>query len=199
MAANMAVIAAVLILSFCTESAAQGCYSPVQWEGREVVLDQHAETTVEYEFTYDAKYRRIRRKILQFSDNLANRTKDTVIQLFEYKGGTQYTINEKTGECTKASLEYEFPVISTADTDNVGNFTIGALAIKDGNLPVSVWTKSQNNQFWQGIFTRAGCIPLKILTSSTEDKTKFVNTEYFDVVEGISDPDVFLPPRSCPL
>jgi hypothetical protein len=48
-------------------------------------------------------------------------------------------------------------------------------------------------------FTKNGCIPVRTVETVTdESNVSFKTMEFFGVVEGIADPNIFVPPRSCP-
>lgn len=113
--------------------------------------------------------------------------------------GVEYTINEKTKDCSKTRLTKEFIPLQVEDGAKwEGDFTIGAPQIKGGSLECTVWSLETTKSQWTGTFTRTGCIPVRIRQSVSGDDRTFITEDYYDVVAGITDPSVFVPPRECP-
>ena len=52
-----------------------------------------------------------------------------------------------------------------------------------------------NDKDWDAAVTSKGCIPVN--ENFFDKRVGFINRQFFDVVLGISDPNVFIPPATC--
>eukprot|EP00117_Sycon_ciliatum_P010879 scpid81382/ scgid12587/ Mammalian ependymin-related protein 1 len=180
------------------------CDSPAQWSANMVIFDP-----VEgHEFAMDAKYyydktglRKARIEQIDPGRNTTHRYVH-VIELFaEHKA---YYIDLGTRDCVERSLDRPgsldgfHPHDVPAEASFRGLFYIGSDAVSDGHVEASAWDYyySDRGYFWHGTFTTHGCIPLR---SDHFNHTTFGARfeEFFDVVPGISDPNVFVPPSNC--
>eukprot|EP00040_Diaphanoeca_grandis_P029778 m.175135 g.175135 ORF g.175135 m.175135 type:complete len:202 (+) comp31801_c0_seq1:75-680(+) len=178
------------------------CMAPEEWEGRIVVIDPTNidDGTREFEHSYDAVHRRKFYRERVIGEPVANRSYVIRIELFEYQGGVFFEIDEITKKCTKGRITGEFEVARVADGATFDSeYIVGSSAFEEGSVTVTSWQKETTQEFWQGVFTKQDCIPVRVSTSDKEDQTKFRTIEYFDITLGIHEPRVFSPPASCPI
>jgi hypothetical protein len=116
-----------------------------------------------------------------------------------YKEDLIYTINLETETCAVQKLGRTFiPIQVPVNATFVGDTILGTsdLNLGDG-VEVETWQGkfTDPNGFYQVVVTRRGCIPLNSLFVSDEIGT--VETFFSNIVGGISDPNVFVPPGAC--
>lgn len=50
---------------------------------------------------------------------------------------------------------------------------------------------------WIGSFTLKNCYPVRVVYITNHNINETSTTYYYDIVEGIPNPDVFIPPKEC--
>eukprot|EP00041_Stephanoeca_diplocostata_P017162 m.341492 g.341492 ORF g.341492 m.341492 type:complete len:209 (+) comp20611_c0_seq2:94-720(+) len=197
------------VSAICTFSVsaqpAEPCNSPYKFGATQKLMDPHAIDVVSREFliTYDAEFKRVYRSEVELPNHEANRTYFDVLDLYNYQGGVYYKIDRKSGKCTKGVLDTQFiPHRVEENSTFAGEFTIGSTAQIDGvtagNVEVQAWRRETDKYVWQGVFTTTGCIPVRTIVTDKSDRTVFATNEFYDVILGIPNPEVFIPPRQCP-
>jgi len=118
-----------------------------------------------------------------------------------YRERRMYQINLKTKVCTVRDIPYRFHRWDIPrDAHFVGEAIIGTNAFDNSGLLTTHWEHRNETEHthWFGGFTErhVGCVP--IFDHFHDETIGTVHTDFYDVVLGISDPDVFIPPESCP-
>eukprot|EP00054_Salpingoeca_dolichothecata_P032396 m.266040 g.266040 ORF g.266040 m.266040 type:complete len:199 (+) comp29948_c0_seq1:197-793(+) len=195
----------VLLLALLGAAFAQQpnpCFSPSQWHGRQLKShfssDGHGQEVVA-EYSYDAKNLR-KARIETVTDIFhKNETKTNVRVIEFHKTGVEYTIDLKSGHCTKGTVSKSFwyhSVIANATFE--GEFYLGSSSVEGASVLVQNWASETSKYDWSGFFTVKSCIPLRtdILWKDTSTTDRF-HEEFYDVILGI-DENVFNVPANCP-
>jgi len=110
----------------------------------------------------------------------------------------RYNLKSKT--CTVENLNYPFRRIEIPHNAHfVGDAIIGTNAFASSGVLTTHWHhKNDSPKFeWYGVFTdrSVGCVP--VMDHFHDDNIGTMETRFFDVVLGIGDPDIFIPPHEC--
>jgi hypothetical protein len=105
-----------------------------------------------------------------------------------------YDLNLATRECRKFNpffpwRPYEIP----EDSHFLGQYTLG------GQLLVQEWSDAVPGvraETWLGQFTVSDCIPVREVIANG-NISQSVTTTFYNIVSGISDPNIFIPPAEC--
>jgi len=122
-----------------------------------------------------------------------------VIHLFRERRTFRYNLKSKV--CTTEELKHRFHRIEIPNNATfVGDAIIGTNAFNNAGLLTTHWhhhNKEQHFQ-WYGVFTDRdiGCVPVS--DEFHDEAVGRVYTQFFDVVLGIADPNIFIPNSSCP-
>ena len=192
-----AVVAACLVAIVAAQIPAR-CASPREWEGRALVRDSRRGQFVEVfsRYAYDETNMRKAR----YDDVEANRTTERyhVIELFREK--KYYALNLRTRKCETGQLTEPFiPHSVVSNATYRGDYVVGSNAYPDSSVEIEIWhhtfTNSKGNKYyWDGQFTRTGCVPIITTVSGPDD---FWSESFVDVTLGLSDPNIFVPPSEC--
>jgi len=142
--------------------------------------------------SYDASYHRT--SIYEEIDTSKETDHYHRIRLFNEK--LEYTVNLKTQECKITALEHKwhrFGVPSNATF--LDTYEIGTDAFPHGGVLVNAWHDTFLDEKWHGTFTDLACLPVheRIFTNATGH----IWTSFYDVTLGISNPNIFVPPKGC--
>ncbi|XP_064603712.1 mammalian ependymin-related protein 1-like [Liolophura sinensis] len=169
------------------------CETPTIWEAREAEVDRADNFERFAKISYDEVNRRIRR----IEELDIGSDKDYYDELFLFDEFRMYRLNLRTRQCNVTGLSrpwhpYGIPPEATFD----GEAYIGASATNEGVL-VTRWTgKFFETDYYVGVFTQPGCVPVLFDTYYSSSK-RFVSRTFYDVTLGISDPNKFVPPSEC--
>ncbi|CAF0771098.1 unnamed protein product [Didymodactylos carnosus] len=176
------------------------CVSPPQWEGR--LFDYTSDSSERFSrrgrLSYDAVYQRER--LIEEID-VGNQTAEyyDVIALFQAR--IEFVISLRSRNCTRRTINRPFRQFGIApDARSYGEAYVGTSSGPGAGLLVTIWggnfTTPQNETiYYIGTWTYEQCIPIQ-QTYFTPARGVFHDSIY-DVTPGISDPDVFIPPRQC--
>jgi hypothetical protein len=122
-----------------------------------------------------------------------------VIELFRERKA--YRFNLKTKVCTVSEIKHHFhPIGIPRNASYEGQAIIGTNAFENSGLATNHWFHENKAEGWSwyGVYTprEIGCIPIS--DDFMDQNVGRVHTEFYDVVLGISDPNVFIPDSSCP-
>ncbi|XP_033736123.1 mammalian ependymin-related protein 1-like [Pecten maximus] len=170
------------------------CNSPPQWEGREVRID------------YSQKYEE-RRRLFYDQTNMRthtmaevelNSTREfyDVIMLFNER--KMYSLNRRTQQCNVTAIEPDRSFHYRGVHPNARFETImslGAAGFPGENIQVEVFSANETNDYYTGLVTSPGCIP--VTNFHLSQKYGFEHSNYFDITIGISEPTAFVPPPNC--
>merc|ERR1711916_100367 len=169
------------------------CFTPPTWEADVAFFDPKEHESVFARFYYDFHHRRS-----ASYDMVERGNKKEFFQFIElHEEGKLYVIHfEKGGkkECRVQNIGrkfYRFGVPENATF--VDQFSVGT------GMLVNMWfDKFYDNGYinkWEGVFTDELCIPVSM--ASVFHGRGFTKADFFNVVLGITDYGVFVPPPEC--
>jgi len=195
MKAALAIFALTLLLALVAVVKAQHpCDAPREFESRVFRVDHEKKFEARGRLSYDFANERT-----AHVDEVDPKKKDREffheIILFHEK--TRYLINIKKKDCKKEAITFPFrrfgvPVNATF----VGEAEIGSDALSKAGVLTTLWEEENKaeERFWFGSFTHNGCLPVH---EHYRDKTHAIQTSFFDITLGISNPNIFVPPKEC--
>jgi len=195
-----AVVLAVVLFAAATAVFAQHprhCEAPYELEAHGLQWDMKEQFALRGRFFYDAHMERT-----AMIEEVMNGTSDDYFHTIHlHREHVSYYVNLKTKVCTSAHLDRPFRHIQIPrDAHFVGDAIVGTNAFPEAGVLTTHWHhKNTNPKFeWYGVFTdgSVGCVP--VLDHFHDDNIGTVETRFFDVVLGIGDPNVFVPPHDCP-
>ncbi|CAH1786520.1 unnamed protein product [Owenia fusiformis] len=185
----------LIFLACCVLAYAQApgrCTAPIAWEGRIIEYDRSKDFAVRAKFSYDALNKRTRRVDEIYFDG--KREFYDVLQLFDM--GKEFAVNLVSRKCEVRPLtisfrEFQIPQNATFYTEAY----IGGTLLGSGVL-ISAWGgKTDRGDFYSADYTVADCIPVR--DEFYSNRTRGIHTNVYDVTLGISDPNIFVPPKEC--
>ena len=192
-------IAAVLLLGAVAVMAQheRHCDAPAEFEAHAFQMDPKEKFFRRGHFAYDSREERT-----SLFEEVRNGTDDEyfhTIHLFRER--VTFRFNLKTKVCTKQPLNMRFHRIEIPrDAQFVGDAIIGTNAFLNSGLATTHWFHENKSETWSwyGVYTprEAGCVPIS--DEFHDEQVGRVNTNFFDVVLGIADPNIFVPDHSCP-
>jgi hypothetical protein len=201
-----AIVFATVALTLCIVAGSVSaiparCASPKQWTGRVFRFDGQSNTRMNIagEYFYDeSNLRKARVEQVYINDD-----KPVNYQVIEdFNTNKYYEINLDANTCTTGNLSMPFIPHAVPDGANfTGNFIIGSSAVPDGSVEIETWYAEFHPSFtpdtiyWAGSFTANGCVPIRVQVIDPK-KNVFIE-DFADVVVGIVDPNVFIPPANC--
>ncbi|XP_060072819.1 uncharacterized protein LOC132552649 [Ylistrum balloti] len=169
------------------------CNSPPQWEGREVRMDYSQKYEERRRLFYDQTNLRTR-TIAEVEINSTREFYD-VISLFKER--KMYSLNMRTKTCNVTNIEpdraFHYRGVHP-DARFEGILSLGAAGFPGENIQVEVFSANETNDFYTGIVTSPGCIPVNNIHIS--QKYGYEHSDYFDITVGITDPQAFVPPTN---
>lgn len=114
-----------------------------------------------------------------------------------HRQNVQYTIDISASprKCLKSPVTrpwHEWGV--PANATFAGEFTLGVLG--DG-LTAQQWViRHSQGGVWAGTYTLNGCVPVSVVNATSIRDA--ITTSFYDVVVGLPDPNIFIPPTYCP-
>ncbi|CAF3087755.1 unnamed protein product [Rotaria socialis] len=173
------------------------CISPGQWEARVRTSNPQLKAELFGKLTYDSVYHRTR--ILQ---DVTVGTTETYYDIITfYEGKLAFFIDKKTDVCSRVPFDQPWRDYGIqADARFVREAYIGSSAVSSSGLLVTVWSGNTTIPINQtatyiGTWTYDGCLPISDITFEPHDRINY--TFFYDITIGISDPNVFIPPRQC--
>ncbi|XP_033127891.1 mammalian ependymin-related protein 1-like isoform X2 [Anneissia japonica] len=116
--------------------------------------------------------------------------------LYLHNVGKEYRLNFQTKVCEVLPISREFrPIGIPLNGTFYGEATIGSKAEHGEGVNVQAWGGDAEFGRYIGVWTLTGCLPVR--EGYYSNQTGFINTEFFDITLGISDPNVFIPPQEC--
>jgi len=115
---------------------------------------------------------------------------------------TRYDINltSPTPNCTKSNLTYPWRPYGISYNDTfIGAEIIGSSAIAGAYVDAERWAQFWNNGSDHQTVTVRGCVPVRReRVDNTTNPPNIYQEHWYDVVIGIPNPNVFVPPPFCP-
>ncbi|XP_072517785.1 ependymin-1 [Salminus brasiliensis] len=170
------------------------CKAPPYLEGKLVVLFPEGHTTVFEQFAYDAVEQRIR-VVASGKESTHNVFVD---RLMFFRERFYYDINYHNQSCVKTPFSADFvPIEIPVDAHHKAQFVLGSLSAPAQGLLVNDWVGSvpKMKANYSMSFTEFGCIP--ITTLYNVEKMGHFLSSFFDIVIGLENPDIFIPPSFC--
>ncbi|CAM4669441.1 unnamed protein product [Leuciscus chuanchicus] len=183
-----------LILSICAQKP-EPCKSPPLLEGALTAFIPGHHLRVFEKFSYDAYGQNVR---VLASGKDGNET-FFVDRLLLFREGVNYEIHYRNQTCIKTALKVPFRHIGVPhDAHFLTQMVLGSSSILGQGLLVNNWngTAQETKENYLLTFTAFGCVPLYTIDFTQKGELS-VMTSFFDLVEGIEDPNVFIPPSFC--
>eukprot|EP00118_Oscarella_pearsei_P024435 m.306069 g.306069 ORF g.306069 m.306069 type:complete len:191 (+) comp40936_c0_seq1:60-632(+) len=169
------------------------CNPPLQWESQEHRFSEQYGYFIRRKLSSDEINLRERR--IEEVDNFFNHSRDFFDELFLYKERVYYQLNLRTRQCEKRPLLEPFHTHGVPpNVTGAGQSYIGTAADPQAGLLTNAYKGYTERGYYFGVFTAVGCLPVYHTYFSTQGYT---NSFYYDIVGGISDPNVFIPPPEC--
>ncbi|XP_013400489.1 mammalian ependymin-related protein 1-like [Lingula anatina] len=142
--------------------------------------------------SYDAINQRIRK----VEEVYFNEDREYYDVLWLHNEGMEYRLNLKTKMCNVTALTRPFRKIGIpANAKSGGEAYIGSSVANDGVL-VSLWSETtEQGAKYYGSWTYPACVPVS--DYFYDSSVGLVQTHFYNVEVGISDPDRFIPPMEC--
>ncbi|KAM9449795.1 ependymin-like [Clarias gariepinus] len=183
----------VFVAGGCLAQKPRPCRSPPLLEGRFSVVLSDEDFEVHGKYSYDAILQRIR--LGEFARSMNSSTVLDVLQLFREQ--VMYEIDYEHKTCNKRALIVKFhPMKIPQNFTFLAQMVLGSLSAPGEGLLVNSWAgkiPQVQGQFVMS-FTEFGCLPVTVFNSVG----KFLAViSFFNIVHGIEDPSVFIPPPFC--
>jgi hypothetical protein len=193
-------VACVLVVACAAVVYAQHprhCVAPFEFEAHAFQLAPKEEFFRRGHFAYDAREERT--SLFEEVQNGTDQEFFHTIELFRERKAFRFNLKTKT--CTVAELKHRFHRIEVPHNASfVGEAIIGTNAFENSGLLTNHWAHENKQEHWAwfGVYTPRdlGCVP--VLDDFRDEQVGRVQTQFYDVVLGISDPNVFVPEHECP-
>ncbi|XP_043931783.1 ependymin-like [Protopterus annectens] len=171
------------------------CAAPPLFEGRLVTIDPSKHFEFIAAFSYDAFEERER-----LVGEVITGPNQTIIvgTILLYKQHALYNIFYHNKTCSKSPLSAPFRRVEVPhDAHFNGQFVIGSSSAPGEGLLANSWSGEVKEQGarYHLTTTEIGCLPINVLYHTNE--TGWIVTSYYDIIDGIKDPNVFVPPEFC--
>ncbi|KAF7697208.1 ependymin [Silurus meridionalis] len=192
-----AALVLTIVLSVLLGALAQKphhCKSPPYLQGKLYVNFPEGKTVVYEQFYYDALEERIR-VVAAGKEGEHDVFMDRLL-LFREK--VYFDISYHNKSCVKGSLDAAFiPIAIPFDAQHRAQVVLGSLSAPGQGLLVNNWVGSnaEIKANYSMTFTEFGCIP--VVTIYKIDGQGHFLSSFFDIVTGMEDPSVFIPPDFC--
>ncbi|KAF4098455.1 ependymin [Onychostoma macrolepis] len=183
-----------LILSSCAQKP-EPCKSPPLLEGALTAFIPGHHLRVFEKFSYDAFGQNVR---ILAAGKEGNQT-FYVDRLLLFREGVSYEIHYHNQTCIKSALKDPFRHIGVPhDAHFLNQMVLGSSSLPGQGLLVNNWngTVEETQERYLLTFTALGCVPLYTLDFTQKGELSIM-TSFFDLVEGVEDPNVFIPPSFC--
>ncbi|XP_045169094.1 mammalian ependymin-related protein 1-like [Mercenaria mercenaria] len=187
------VLALLCLAVYCAAQQPTPCKSPEQWEGRIYRSDRSKEFAEIGKVSYDETNMRVR--IIE--EREIGSEKDYYDTLYLHNIRREYKFNLKTKQCNVTTLMRPFrPFGVPPFAKFLFEAEIGAAGVPGESLIAQTWDgEFEDKSRFVSTVTYPDCVPLSSGFYSNE--TGFVQSDFFDISLGISDPMVFIPPQEC--
>ncbi|ESP01905.1 hypothetical protein LOTGIDRAFT_151437 [Lottia gigantea] len=108
-----------------------------------------------------------------------------------------YDYNLKTKTCTKSIPRpwRNFAIPPNATFEN--EFSIGGPSEMVYAQEWSDRIPFRQREMWLGVFSLKDCYPIREVVIANSNITQTITTNFYDIVQGITNPDDFIPPTEC--
>jgi len=173
------------------------CVSPQQWQATLRRYDQTRQTSTSGAYYYDAVNNRIAEQ--EYFDNKGTQTRLWIIDLWYGNPPQRYVVNQSTTPtvCTKSPLTGPFFTIASGETYDDDTF-FGCGGFPDGGFEAFNSYNNTVNGSLHTTFSSRGCVPIQAFRVVNTTVPNDVTSYYWsNVVLGIVNPNVFVPPPEC--
>jgi len=172
------------------------CDAPFEFEAHAMQADPKEEFFRRGHFAYDARGERT--ALFEEVVNGTDREPFHTIHLFRER--VTFRFNLKTKVCTREELRHRWHRIEIPrNASFVGDAIIGTNAFENSGLETTHWSHENKDEHWSwyGVYTprEIGCVPIS--DEFHDHNVGRVHTQFYDVVLGISDPNIFVPDSAC--
>jgi len=191
-----------VVLALCTAAIViaqhpRHCEAPRELEAHAFQFDPKMQFYRRGHFAYDSREERT--SLFEEVENGTDKEYLHTIHLFRERRAYDY--NLKTKVCTVHDIHHRFHRIEIPHNAHfVGEAIVGTNAFENAGVLTTHWEHHNDTEKWSwfGAFTdrAVGCVP--VMDHFHDETIGTVHTQFFDVVLGISDPNVFVPDSSCP-
>ncbi|XP_033127892.1 mammalian ependymin-related protein 1-like isoform X3 [Anneissia japonica] len=190
------VLALFLVLTVVTvrSQVPKPCVAPSAMEARIVERNMEREYEVRAKMSYDARNLR-KRYVDEVFINGDKRDYYDVLYLHNVGKEYRYNLKTKTCEVRAISQNRFYPIGIPNNATFYGEANIGTKGFPGEGVLVQEWGGATERGRYIGVWTLTGCLPVR--EGYYSNQTGFINTEFFDITLGISDPNVFIPPQEC--
>jgi len=178
----------------------QPCVSPQQWEAEFQRIDQVRGQFQFGHFSYDSVRNRTAETIFVPGPPNSPPGQIWIIDLWHLNPPTRLQINQTANPwtCNKTNITYPFRYYGVGDATFTNEDIIGSSAILGGYVETTSWSASWANGTDHHTFTRRGCIPVsRVVVQNNTNPNDVRQDNWFDVVIGIPNPNIFVPPAVC--
>jgi len=177
----------------------QPCETPVQWEAVFHRFDQLRGFFERGRFSYDNVRNRTAENIVTQNPNGTFTQVRWIINLWDVTPAMRYDVNLTTQVCTKSFQNTSFRLYAIGQNDTfLGAEILGSSAILGGYVDATRWQQNHPNGTDHNTVTSRGCIPLRRERSdNTTVPNNVFQEHWYNVVIGIPNPNVFIPPPQC--
>jgi len=191
-----------VLLAVAYAQVPPGCQAPALFTADLFAVDtERGGVQIQARYYYDYfLQRKARREVVNAN---STQTFYQVIELWQYDGGVYYEINQQTQACVKGKLNGPFvPHGVFPNSTFQGNYVIGSSSQPGSGLLIEAWatnfTSPQGNIQWFATFSQFDCFPIRDQYIFPGNQPQFFIEEFFNGVNGITDPNAFVPPPQCP-
>jgi len=191
----------VAVLALCAAVAVaqhpRHCEAPREFEAHGFQFDPKLQFYRRGHFAYDSREERT--SLFEEVVNGTDKEYYHTIHLFRERHAFDFNLQTKV--CTVRDIHHHFHRIEIPrDAHFVGDAIVGTNAFDNAGVLTTHWEHHNDTQktHWFGVFTdrSVGCVP--VMDHFHDPTIGTMHTQFFDVVLGISDPNVFIPDSSCP-
>jgi len=171
--------------------AGQRCCTSDQWQGYMFSWDESRHFRAGFNISYDYTNKRTHVLIEEQEGNRRRRVIET-IALYQFK--KVFIIDHNTQQCHEADLEGDMRQDCVPqNATHAGQITIG------GELPANIWEWEEgprnSSRRIMELRTVSTCTPIDSFVTG-----RFIHVDvnyYWNITQGIKDPSIFAPPKTC--
>ncbi|XP_069125095.1 mammalian ependymin-related protein 1-like [Argopecten irradians] len=170
------------------------CIAPQQFHARAAMFDHERDFVNRYLYIYDA----VNKRRVLFEETDVGMPGQKFYEYMEFANdNVMYKIDIKSKECTKSTPRPWRPVEIPGNATFEGEMTLGG---PGESFVVQEWSDKipyRRNAMFYIQFSLVNCYPIKMIEVSDSNVTNSVTTNFFDLVEGIPNPNDFIVPKEC--
>ncbi|XP_059143388.1 mammalian ependymin-related protein 1-like [Physella acuta] len=169
------------------------CFSPPQLTFRANQYNHEFTTFRRFDAEYDAMAEKIAFDEVEQSGPQPGRQYLKIIIL--HRENLAFEYNRQTKVCKKFDAGRFFPFAVPENATFEAEFIVGGPGEEVEGVEWSDRSSTRREE-WIGVFSRINCYPLRsfIVNTSTNET---LTTLYYDLVQGLVDPNFFIPPPEC--